>query len=177
MIENKTYSILPIFWEENYDKEIQEVYRMLKDQEKKIFDLSWYQDNPGGVMDYVEEQVSKGNVFVAKCDDDICGMFILENPREYNGRILFCDIHCAIRKKYWGQEARNICNTFKNFLKYSNINRLIANVPQCGYGVIKLLKNIGFKHEGTVKRVLVFKDKNGNEKLYDSLIYALDLED
>lgn len=177
MIENKMYTTIPISWEEKYYKEIQEVYRMLKDQERKIFDLAWYEDNPGGVMMYVQEQIVSNNVFVVKVDDEIAGMFILENPRSYKGRILHCDIHCAIRKKFWGQEARNICNCFKDYLKNCNINRLIANVPQCGYGVIKLLKNIGFKHEGTVKRILVFKDKDGNEKLYDSLIYCLDLEE
>ena len=178
MEETKIYTVTPIYWTADYNYEIEEAYRLLKDQERKIFDLAWEEDNPNGVMAYIEDQIKNNMVFAVKDDDVVTGIFILENFRTYKNTILACDIHCAIRKKYWGQTARDICGVFADFLKKEyNINRVIANVPQCGYGVIKLLKSVGFKHEGTVKKVLVFKDKDGNDKLYDGLIYGLDLEE
>lgn len=178
MEETKIYTVTPIYWTAEYNDEIAEAYRLLKDQERKIFDLAWHEDNPEGVMRYIEDQVRNNMVFIVKSEDKVAGVFMLENFRTYKNTILACDIHCAISKKFWGEKARNVCKAFAEFLKQEyNINRVIANVPQCGYGVIKLLKSVGFKHEGTVKKVLVFKDKDGNDKLYDGLIYGLDLEE
>lgn len=178
MVETKEYIVDNIVWDTMYEREISEVYRLLKDQERKIFDLAWFEDNQDGIMGYVEDKVKDGGVFVIRDNDIIAGMFILDNPRTYKDYVIACDVHCAISKKYWGKDSRDVCNAFKEYLKANhNIKRLIANVPQCGYGVIKLLKNIGFKHEGTIKKVLVFKDKNNNDKLYDGLVYGLDLEE
>lgn len=171
------YSIIQIEWSPVYNNEITEIYRMLKDQERKIFDLSWY-DMDGDIMNYLESMVRDNSVFIIKKDNDICAFFILENPRTFNDIILRVDVHTAVRKKYWGKQSRDIMNTFKEYLfsRYK-IKKIIASVPQCGYGVIKLLKDIGFKHEGTLKQALIFKDKNNNPKFYDELIYSLTNED
>lgn len=171
------YTILPIEWGSAYQYEIQEVYRMLKDQEGKIFDLSWY-DMGGNLFDYVEAMVREGAVYVVKQDNDVAAFFILENPRVYKDIITKLDVHTAVRKKYWGKQSREIMKAFKEYL-YNNfkIKKIIASVPQCGYGIIKLLKDIGFTHEGTLKQSLIFKDKNGMPRFYDELIYSLTNED
>ena len=63
---------------------------------------------------------------------------------------------------------KNVKTYFKLIYHYLftnyNIKKVIAQVPQCGYGVIKLLKDIGFKHEGTLKQALLFLDKNNKPK-------------
>ena len=65
------YNILQIEWTPAYNKEITEIYRMLKDQERKIFDLSWY-DMGGDILNYLEGMIKKSAVFVVSKDDDIC---------------------------------------------------------------------------------------------------------
>ena len=174
------FEVMLVEWDKSFEREISEIYRILKDQENKIFDLSWYEDNNSGIMGYVESKVKKEAVFVILDTElnNIAGVFIIEDMRPYNGKILYATAHCVIPKKYWGKTSKDICEVFKTYLQVNcPIKRLIANVPQNAYSLIKLLKYIGFRHEGTLKRTLVFKDKNGNDKLYDSMLYGLDLED
>lgn len=177
MILTDKYNIIKVSWNPAYSKEIEEIYRMLRDQEHKIFDLSWY-DMGGDLLNYVEARIKEDAVFVITKDDDICAFFILENPRLFQDTITRVDVHTAVRKKYWGKTSREIMNTFRDYL-FSNykIKKVIASVPQCGYGVIKLLKDIGFKHEGTLKQALLFLDKNNKPKYYDELIYSLTNEE
>ena len=177
MILTDKYNIIKVSWSPAYSKEIEEIYRMLRDQEHKIFDLSWY-DMGGDLLNYVEARIKEDAVFVITKDDDICAFFILENPRLFQNVITRVDVHTAVRKKYWGKTSREIMNTFKDYV-FSNykIKKVIASVPQCGYGVIKLLKDIGFRHEGTLKQALLFLDKNNKPKYYDELIYSLTNEE
>lgn len=177
MILTDKYNIIKVSWSPAYSKEIEEIYRMLRDQEHKIFDLSWY-DMGGDLLNYVEARIKEDAVFVITKDNDICAFFILENPRLFQDVITRVDVHTAVRKKYWGKTSREIMNTFKDYV-FSNykIKKVIASVPQCGYGVIKLLKDIGFRHEGTLKQALLFLDKNNKPKYYDELIYSLTNEE
>lgn len=175
------YSIELLEWSPEYSDEIMEVFRLLKDQEKKIFDLSFYEglgDEP--IMAYVESMVSNELVFVVKdlSNGKVAGVFMLEGSRPYKDVVLYSQVHCVICKKYWGKGSKELCNEFLNYLKANTkIKRLIAEVPQNAYSLIKILKSVGFHHEGTIKKVLVYLDKNGNEKLYDEMYYGLDLED
>ena len=73
----KKYIIQQVFWESGFEKEIQEIYRMLKDQERKIFDLTFY-DSGLSIMDYVEKNVRRGGVFIAKYGNDVCAMLLME---------------------------------------------------------------------------------------------------
>lgn len=171
------YRVVHIDWTPEYDNEITEIYRMLKDQERRIFDLAWYAMG-GDVMDYLEGMVREGATFVVKNSDDVCAFFLLEDTRVYEDIIVKTNVHTAVRKKYWGRESREIMRLFKAYLLENyNIKKIVAEVPQCGYGVIKLLKDIGFKHEGTLKQSLIFKDKQGNPKFYDELIYSFTNEE
>ena len=174
------YQVYQITWEPRYEKEIQEIYRMNKDQETKIFDLTFY-DQWQDVMEYVEYAVKTGSMFVVRDneDDDICAFYTFDNcPPTFGEIIARTYIHTAIRKKYWGKQSREICKEFLDYLKTNYyIKKIIAQVPQCGYGVIKLLKDLSFTHEGTLKQCLLYKDKNGKPKWYDQLIYSLTRED
>lgn len=177
MITTSEYEVVQVFNDLQYKNEIEEIYRMLKDQERRIFDLPFY-DCKGNVMDYVLSNVKKGGIFVIKKHNNVCAFFMLEDPKTFGNIITRCKVHIAIRKSYWGKPSREICNVFKDYLtKHYYIKKIIAEVPQCGYGVIKLLKDLGFKHEGTLKDGTMYLDKNNKPKFYDELIYSLTRED
>lgn len=171
------YEVIMLEWNDRYEKEIAEVYQMFKDQERKCFDVTFY-ENGMSVMDCVQDMIENEYVFIVKKDGITAGVFNLDEIQTYKDIIYRCHIHCAIRKRFWGPTAREICRTFRDFLNYNyRIKKLIAEVPQCAYGVIKLLKDMGLKHEGTLKQANLFRDKNGNPKWYDALIYSLTRED
>ena len=47
------YEVIRVKWSPEFEDEIKEIYRMFKDQERKIFDLTTYFDNTS-VMDLVQ---------------------------------------------------------------------------------------------------------------------------
>jgi RimJ/RimL family protein N-acetyltransferase len=53
-----------------------------------------------------------------------------------------------------------------------------CTVPSNNFGIIKLLKDVGFRIEGTMKNRLVFNNRNNVPTLYNELMYSnLNLED
>lgn len=171
------YEVIRVKWTPEQQDDIKEIYRMFKDQERKIFDLTTYFNNTS-VMDLVQLMCEEDFVFLIKEEGTPCAVFVLDNPRVFGELISRINIHTAIRRPFWGSKAREICHVFKSFLhEHYLIKKIIAEVPQCGYGVIKLLKDMGFKHEGTMKEACIYKDKNGKPKFYDALIYSLIRED
>ena len=171
------YEVIKVKWTPEQQDDIKEIYRMFKDQERKIFDLTTYFDNTS-VMDLVQLMCEEDFVFLIKEEGTPCAVVVLDNPTVFGKLIARVNIHTAIRRPFWGAKAREICKTFIEFLhEHYLIKKLIAEVPQCGYGVIKLLKDMGFKHEGTMKEATLYLDKTGKPKFYDALIYSLTRED
>lgn len=175
--EKKLYSIYPVFWNNKYRGEIEYIYQMYKDQQERIFSLDAYRD--GSLMDIIQESIEQDLVFVVVTPQgEVAGAFTLSNVDRYKDIITEAHIHCAIRRKFWGKQSRAICRQFKVFITTNfKIKKLIAAVPQCKYGVIKLLKDMGLVHEGTLKECMLYNDKNGNPKWYDRLIYTLTRKD
>lgn len=178
MITDTKYNIYPIEWNGLYEPEIQMLYQMFKDQEHRIFSIDTY-DNYNDMIEIIEDMLENDRVFVvADNTGQILAAYILEDAILYKDIIVEVKIHCAIRRPFWGSTAREISKTFVDYLnKYYRIKKLIAEVPQCKYGVIKLLKDMEFKHEGTLKECILFKDKHGVPKWYDKLIYTLTRKD
>lgn len=171
------YRCVEIEWTPSHEKYIGEVYRLLKDQENKIFDLSIGDIN---VMDYVEYHSQKNSIYVIiDNEDEVCAFFMLEHIRPYNDIILSADLHCAVRKHCWGKRSRELGRYMLEYLKENlpPLKRLVASVPQHNFGVVKLLKDLGFKHEGTLKSNLIYRNKYNDEKYYDELIYSIVRED
>lgn len=175
--ETNTYSIYPVFWSNEYMGEIEYIYQMYKDQEGRIFSLDAYQD--GSLMDLIQETIEQDLVFVVvNSTEEVMANFILSDVRKYKDIIIEAHVHCAVRRKFWGKEARRICKEFRKFLEDNfKIKKVIAEVPQCKYGVIKLIKDMGMVHEGTLKSCLPYLDKNNVPKWYDKLIYTLTNEE
>lgn len=171
------YEVIRVKWTPEHEENIQEIYRMLKDQERKIFDLCSY-FNGTSIMDILEEICKEDFIFLVKENNIPCATFILEDPYVFGKLIARVNIHVAIRRPFWGSKSREICRVFKQYLEDNYlIKKFIAEVPQCGYGVIKLLKDMEFKHEGTLKEARIYRDKNNKPKFYDALIYSLTRED
>jgi len=171
------YEVIRVKWEPEFQDDIKEIYRMFKDQERKIFDLTSYYNNTT-VMDFVQKICEEDFVFIVKDNGTPVATFFLDDALVYKTLITSINIHTAIRRPYWGAKSREICKVFLDFLdEYYLIKKIIAVVPQCGYGVIKLLKDMGFKHEGTLKDGCLYKDKNDKPKFYDTLIYSRTRED
>lgn len=171
------YEVIQVKWEPQYQEDIKEIYRMFKDQERKIFDLTTYFDNTS-IMDLVQDMCQNDFVFLVRSDSQPCAVFVLDGLQVYKNIIARVNIHCAVRRPFWGQKAREICRYFREYLHENFlIKKIVAEVPQCGYGVIKLLKDMGFKHEGTMKEASIYNDKNNVPKFYDVLIYSLNRED
>ena len=155
---------------------IKEVYRLHKEQARKIFDLSSNISTDEDIMDYVKNKVEYGVVLLAinKDNGDYAGCIIMDDIRMFDGTITCSEVHLVINKKYWGKGSRDIINNCFEFVKENMkpIVRLEAFVPSNNYGIIKLLKDVGFKVEGTLKKRLIFNNKNNIPTYYNELVYS-----
>lgn len=164
------------FNKENFDL-IQEVYRLHMDQRRKLFDLACGISIDEDIMDYVEDKIRNDLTIVAIDKDNnnkVCGCFILEDGKAFDKIIVRANLHAIICRAYWGKTSRDITNQFFSYLKsnYPLIKRLEARVPSQAFGVVKILKDVGFKLEGTLKDSLIFLNKNKEYKFYNELVYS-----
>ena len=160
---------------DSYDM-VKEVYRLHKEQSNKIFDLACGISTDEDIMDYVKDKISSDITLLAIDTETnkYAGVVIFEDIRVYNKEIARANVHLAISKKYWGKQSREIIEDVYKFLgeNWLPIKRLEARVPANNFGIIKLLKDVGFKIEGTCKDAVIYTDKNGNAKYYNEQIYS-----
>lgn len=159
----------------DYEK-VKEVYRLHKEQSNKLFDLSSNITSDKDIMDMVKGRIEYDEVLlvVDKSTGQYAGCITFESIRIYGDRIINMIAHPIICKRYWGKQSRDIIEDCYRFLEenWLPINRIEARVPSNNYGVIKLLKDVGFKVEGTLVNRLIYKDKYGKDKYYNQLIYS-----
>lgn len=160
---------------EDYNK-FKEVYRLHKEQSNKLFDLSCGISTDEDIMDLIKDRIEYDTVLlvVDKTTNQYAGCISFTNVKIYNDTIVDCNVHPVICKRYWGKDSRQIIEDAYKFVEenWKPINRLTAKVPSNNLGVIKLLKDVGFKIEGTLKNFYIFKDKNGIDKYYNQLVYS-----
>jgi len=159
----------------DYDK-IKEVYRLHKEQANKLFDLSCKISTDEKIMELIKDRIEYDTVLLAidKDTNKYAGCITFYDMKIYNNMIVNTEVHPVISKKYWGPNSRTLIEDCYKFVEenWLPINRIEAKVPSNNYGVIKLLKDVGFKVEGTCRNKYIFKDKNGEEKFYNQLIYS-----
>lgn len=173
--EECKFAIKTIEWTKDDEPLIEEMVKMFEAQKRLIFDITFWESG-GDVRRFCSNCILDSVVFAIKdkVNNKLAAIFILENIRPYKNIIINANLHCVVNKLYWGKISREICELFREYLDAQyNINKLTACVPQCCYGVIKLLKDIGFKHEATCKKCLLYYNKNNKPKLYDDLVYTL----
>lgn len=178
-MEENRIQVIQLKFTNEYQKYIQEIFAMIKDQFKKEYDLTAIEDedNPNKtILDNLEVTIKEGAGFAAIDTkfDTVAGYVELDEARFYGDVMVDVKVHPIFRKAYWGPHTREIARAMVNKLtKCYNINRITCEAPQIAYGCIKLLKDVGFRHEGTLRDSSVYRDKNGNPKYYDTLIYGL----
>lgn len=171
----KQFDFIPITFEKENLEYIQEIYRLHKDQKRKIFDLGC---GIHDVMDYVEYKIKDNSavvlVAVDKSNGQVGGVVTLDGLRYFKNDIARCNVHIVVCRKYWGKSSREIIFQVYDWLdkNLKPIHRMEARVPANNYGVIKLLKDVGFKVEGTARQTLIFMDRNNNPKYYDEIIFG-----
>lgn len=172
------YSIKQLLPTYEHLQESSEAFAIMQAQARRIFDLTFYDMYNGDLLKHLNGHIANGEVLVCKEDDKVVAYVILDNAYTFGDIITNCNVHLCVAKSHWGKQSREIA---KKFLEYVNknfyIKKILAEVPQCSYGIIKLLKDINFIHEGTLKEALLYYDKDDNPKWYDKLIYTYTRED
>ena len=160
---------------EKYDM-IKEVYRLHKEQANKLFDLSCKIDTNEKIMNMLKDRIEYDIVLLAvdTTTGKYAGCITFHDIRIYNNVIVDVEVHPVISKLYWGKDSRKLIEDCYKFVEdnWLPLHRVTARVPSNAFGVIKLLKDVGFKVEGTLRDYYIFKDKNGNDKYYNQLIYS-----
>ena len=155
---------------------VKEIYRLHKEQANKLFDLSCGIETDEDILDMIKDTISNDIVLMAidKDTNRYAGCFIFDCINIYNNEIINCGIHLVISKKYWGKDSRIMIRDCYRFIEKNmkHIRRMECNVPANNFGIIKLLKDVGFKIEGTCKDRLVFKNKYGIPTFYNELCYS-----
>lgn len=175
MVEEIKIEFRPFGFRKEDELLIEEMYRLCRDQQRKLFDLTTPVED---LLGYIEYCLSQPNsLYIAAIDIEqgrVDAIFSLEHIRYYQNIILEADQHCVFARSSWGKKAREIVNRYFAYLEdnLKPIKRLVASVPQHNFGVIKLLKDSGFKLEGTLQDALVYPDKEGNPKFYNQLVYT-----
>ena len=173
----KSFDFIVVKYNKAYYNYIEEIYRLHKDQKRKIFDLACGIETDDDIIDYIKSKMENPNTFVfAVLDGDkVAATITMENICLYNNKIVRCEGHIVVCRKYWGKTSREILNQFFERMDEEfegDISRYEVYVPANNFGIIKLIKDVGFKCEGTMKNRLVFENKHGVPTLYDELLFS-----
>ena len=175
-MEQRKFDFVKVTLEpDDYDK-VKEVYRLHKEQFNKLFDLSSWVKTDDDLINMIKDRIEYDEVLLAidTTTGRYAGCITFHDVRVCDDTIVDAEVHPVVSKRYWGQSSRDLIEDAYKFIEenWLPINRLTARVPSHNFGVIKLLKDVGFKVEGTLKDYYVFEDKNGNHKYYNQLIYS-----
>ena len=175
-MEPRKYDFVEVTLEPDDYEKVKEVYRLHKEQASKIFSLSSGISSDEDIMERIKYKIENDIILLAI--DTTTGRYAsaitFDNIRIYNGKILSMGVHIVVGKRYWGPESRKIIFDCYEYLKENMkpIKRLEAFVPSNNFGIIKLLKDVGFKIEGTLKNRVVYKNKEGIPTCYNHLVYS-----
>lgn len=179
-MEPRKYDFVEVTLEPDDYEKVKEVYRLHKEQANKIFSLSSGISSDEDIMEVVRDNVRDNIVLLAvdTTNGKYAGMAGFDDINILNNEVLNMKCHIIVNKKYWGPESRKIIFDCFEYLKENMkpIKRLEAFVPSNNFGIIKLLKDVGFKIEGTLRNRVVYKNKDGIPTKYNELVYSkLDL--
>lgn len=175
-MEPRKYDFVQVTLEpEDYEK-VKEVYRLHKEQKRILFSLSSGISSDEEIMECIKDAIENAIVLLAidTTTGKYAAMIGCEDIRIYNDEILSMKCHIVVNKRYWGPESRNIIFDWYKFIEETMkpVKRLEAFVPSNAYGIIKLLKDVGFKIEGTLRNKLVYQNKDNVPTLYNELVYS-----
>lgn len=175
-MEPRKYGFIEVTLEpEDYDK-VKEVYRLHKEQAKRIFSLTSGISTDEDIMQCIKDNIEDNIVLLAvdNTTGKYAAMIGCDDIVVYGDEVARMKCHIVVNKHYWGPESRRIIFEWYEYLKENMkpIKRLEAFVPSNNFGIIKLLKDVGFKIEGTLKNRVVYKNKEGIPTYYNELVYS-----
>lgn len=175
-MEPRKYDFVEVTLEpEDYDK-VKEVYRLHKEQASKIFNLASGISTDEDIMECIKNDIENNIVVLAidTTNSKYSAAITYDNTNILDGDIVSMGVHIIVNKRYWGPESRRIIFDAYKWMKENMkpIKRLEAFVPSNNFGIIKLLKDVGFKIEGTLRNRVVYKNKDGIPTYYNELVYS-----
>jgi hypothetical protein len=175
-MEPRKYDFVQVTLEpEDYEK-VKEVYRLHKEQKRILFNLSSGISSDEEIMECLKDAIENQIVLLAidTTTGKYAAMIGCEDIRIFNDEIINMKCHIVVSKRYWGPESRKIIFDWYRFIEETMkpVRRLEAFVPSNAYGIIKLLKDVGFKIEGTLKNRLVYPNKDNVPTKYNELVYS-----
>lgn len=175
-MEPRKYDFVEVTLEpEDYDK-VKEVYRLHKEQASKIFNLASGISTDEDIMECIKDNIQDNIVLLAidTTTGKYAAMIGCDDVVVYNDEVANMKCHIVVNKRYWGPESRKIIFDWYEYIKdnMKPIRRLEAFVPSNNFGIIKLLKDVGFKIEGTLRNRVVYKNKDGIPTYYNELVYS-----
>ena len=175
-MEPRKYDFVQVTLEpEDYEK-VKEVYRLHKEQKRILFSLSSGISSDEEIMECLKDVIENQIVLLAidTTTGKYAAMIGCEDIRIFNDEIINMNCHIVVSKRYWGPESRHIIFDWYKFIEETMkpVRRLEAFVPSNAYGIIKLLKDVGFKIEGTLKNKLVYPNKDNVPTMYNELVYS-----
>ena len=175
-MEPRKYDFVEVTLEPDDYEKVKEVYRLHKEQASKIFSLSSGITSDEDIMEVIKNDI-ENNIIILAIDTitgKYSGAITFDNIQIYNGEIINMGVHIVVGKRYWGPESRKIIFDAYEYVKETMkpIRRLEAFVPSNNFGIIKLLKDVGFKIEGTLKNRVIYKNKNDIPTPYNILVYS-----
>lgn len=170
------YDFVEVTLEPSHYELVKELYRLYKEQSNRIFDLASGINTNEDILDYIKFIVEEHIVLIAidKETQHYAGCIVFDELKIYNNEIISCGVHIVIGKKYWGKESRKIIKDCWKYIKENMlpVRRIECKVPSNNFGIIKLLKDVGFKIEGTLKNRVLRYNKNNIPTLYNELVYS-----
>lgn len=154
----------------NYRKDLLKCYK----DNPLIFDTQ----NPVQIKDEDDALRFIGNFYYAndsmvyaivdEKEESLYGVIIFDNMR-FGENASCAQVHIAVSKEIWGDIAKAKCKEILNSCLFTN---LYCEIPQCAVFAIHLAKTLGFKKTGYAPKVYSYKNKKGEEKLYDLQILS-----
>ena len=170
------YDFVEVTLEPNHYELVKEIYRLHKEQANKLFSLSSGISTDEDIMELVRDSIRDNIVMLAvdTTNGKYAGMVGFDNVVVLGDEVVNMRCHIVISKRYWGPESRKIIFDYYDYMdkNMKPVKRLEAFVPSNNFGIIKLLKDVGFKIEGTLKNRLVYKNKDGIPTYYNELVYS-----
>lgn len=175
-MEPRKYDFVEVTLEPDDYEKVKEVYRLHKEQASKIFSLSSGVTSDEDIMEVIKNDIENNIILLAidLTNGRYSAAITFDNIQMFDGDIINMGVHIVVGKRYWGFESRKIIFDAYEYLKENMkpIKRLEAFVPSNNFGIIKLLKDVGFKIEGTLKNRVVYKNKNNIPTMYNILVYS-----
>lgn len=124
------------------------------------------------ILNYVYQFIVQPDCLVYGIFDNdkkyLYGLILFENIR-FGENATCAQAHLAISKDIWGKVSYTI---YENILNYGQFDTIYCQIPSIAIPVTLLVKRLGFKKTGYIPNSISYTNKEGEEMMYDTIIWA-----